>query len=58
MDSPHPLDITLLLAPILHRAKRWVGTPYGYLCLLNPLVNKMEVVYGVWVTNVQRGVIG
>lgn len=45
MDSSHPFDLTLLLAAILHRATRWVGTPHGYLCLLNPLVDKLEVVY-------------
>lgn len=55
MDIPHPLDITLLLAAILHRANRWVGTSHGYLCLLNPLVDKMEVVYATGLAEAHVG---
>jgi GAF domain-containing protein len=49
MESSDPLDLTLLLAAILHRAQRWVGTEHGYLCLVNPAVDKMEIVYGTGV---------
>ncbi len=46
MESPDLLDLTVLLAAILHRAEKWIGTQHGYLCLLNRNQNKMEIVYG------------
>lgn len=46
MESSDPLDLTLLLAAILHRAEKWVRTEHGYLCLVNTTHNKLEIVYG------------
>lgn len=46
MESSDPLDLTFLLAAILQRAEKRVGTEHGYLCLLNPTIDKLEIVYG------------
>jgi GAF domain-containing protein len=51
VDSSDPLDLTLLLAAILHRAEKWVGTEDGYLCLLNPALDKLEIVYGTGIAS-------
>lgn len=47
MESSNALDLTLLLSAMLHRAARWIKTSHGYICLLNPLTQKMEIVYGM-----------
>lgn len=46
MESSDPLDLTLLLAAILHRAEKRVRTEHGYLCLVNARINRLEIVYG------------
>lgn len=55
MDSSDPFDLTLLLAAILHRALKWVGTPHGYLCLLSPTGDTMEVAYATGLAEIHVG---
>jgi GAF domain-containing protein len=55
MESTDPFDLTLLLAAILHRALKWVGTPHGYLCLLSQTGNTMEVAYATGLAEIHVG---
>jgi GAF domain-containing protein len=47
MESSDVLDSTLLFSAMLHRAARWMGTAHGYIALLSPLTQRMEIVYGM-----------